>query len=79
MTRSQRYADIDPLLREKMKATIEEIESGAFAKEWSTDREEKLAMLDKIRTLRKDAKMTQWEEATRKAFRIGDAAPGYKK
>ena len=79
MTRSQRYADIDPLLREKMKATIEEIESGAFAKEWSTDREEKLALLDRIRELRKDAKMTQWEESTRRAFRIGDAAPDYKK
>jgi len=74
MTRSQRYADIAPLLQEKMKATIEEIESGAFAKEWSTDREEKMAMLAKVREIRKDVPMTRWEEATRKAFRIGDAA-----
>jgi ketol-acid reductoisomerase len=73
LTRSQRYADLVPLLQEKMKATIEEIESGAFAKEWSSNREKGLAMLEKAREFRKDVPMMRWEEATRRAFRIGDA------
>ena len=33
-------------------------------------------MLEKVRELRKDHPMTKWETATRKAFRIGDAAKG---
>jgi ketol-acid reductoisomerase len=74
LSRSQRYNDAKPLLREQMKATVEEIESGAFAKEWSTGREDKISMLEKIREIRKDHPMTRWEESTRRIFRIGDAA-----
>jgi ketol-acid reductoisomerase len=74
LSRSQRYNDVKPLLQEQMKRTVEEIESGAFAKEWSENRDEKLAMLQQVREIRKDHSMTKWEEATRKAFRIGDAA-----
>jgi ketol-acid reductoisomerase len=76
MTRSQRYGDLVPLLQEKMKTTIEEIESGAFAKEWSANRDKGLAMLEKAREMRKDVPMMRYEEATRRAFRIGDAAKG---
>jgi len=74
MTRSQRYADLVPLLQEKMKTTIEEIESGEFAREWSSNREKGLAMLEKAREIRKDVPMMRWEDATRRAFGIGDAA-----
>lgn len=76
LTRGQRYRHVTPLLEEQMKKTVEEIESGAFAREWSEDREGKLAMLDKVREIRKEHEMTQWEEATRRAFRIGDAGKG---
>jgi ketol-acid reductoisomerase len=65
-----------PLLQEKMKTTIDEIESGAFAKEWSANRDKGLAMLEKAREMRKDVPMMRYEEATRRAFRIGDAAKG---
>ena len=74
LSRSARYMDLAPAIEEKMRATVDEIESGAFAKEWSENREEKLEMLEKVREIRKDHDMTKWELATRKAFRIGDAA-----
>jgi len=74
LTRGERYSEIDPILKKQMRETIEEIESGAFAREWSSDREEKVAMLEKVREKRKKAAFTRWEEETRRAFRIGDAA-----
>ena len=74
LTRSQRYAELVPKLREKMLGSLEEIRSGAFAKEWSEGRGEKLRLLEKSRVVRATHPMTKWEEATRKAFRLGDAA-----
>lgn len=76
MTRMARYKELTPILEEQMARTIREIESGAFAKEWSSDRAGKLAMLEKIAEARKQAPFTKWEDATRKMFRIGNAAPG---
>ena len=57
-----------------MQATVEEIRSGAFAKEWSSDREAKMAFIREARAIQATLPMTQWEERTRRAFRIGDAA-----
>jgi ketol-acid reductoisomerase len=74
ISRSLRYFDLDPLLREKMRETLEEIRSGAFAREWSTDREEKMAFIRRAREAQASLPLTQWEERTRRAFRIGDAA-----
>ena len=76
ITRSARYADLEGTLKERMRETLEEIRSGAFAREWSTDREQKLELLEKVRAVREDLPMTAWEDATRRAFRIGDAARG---
>ena len=73
ISRSLRYFDIDPMLKEKMQATVEEIRSGAFAKEWSTDRETKLEIIRMAREMQKALPMTEWEERTRRLFRIGDA------
>ncbi len=73
ITRSARYADLDGTLKERMCTTLEEIRSGAFAREWSSDRDQKLAVLEKVREIRQDLPMTRWEDATRRAFRIGDA------
>lgn len=75
ISRSLRYFDLDPLLKEKMQATVEEIRSGAFAKEWSTDREGKLEIIRMAREMQKALPMTEWEQRTRRLFRIGDAAP----
>jgi len=74
ISRSLRYFDLDPLLREKMAATVEEIRSGAFAKEWSTDREGKLEIIRMAREMQRALPMTQWEDSARRLFRIGDAS-----
>lgn len=74
ISRSIRYLDLDPLLKEKMRTALEEIRSGAFAAEWSTDREAKLEFVRQAREIQASLPMTQWENRTRRAFRIGDAA-----
>jgi ketol-acid reductoisomerase len=75
ITRSARYADLDPPLRERMRASLEEIRSGAFAKEWSSDRGDKLELLKQVRAMQASLPVTKWEEEARRAFRIGDAVP----
>ncbi len=74
ISRSLRYFDLDPLLKEKRRETLEEIRSGAFAKEWSTKRDEKLQFIKQAREIQAALPMTRWEEQARRAFRIGDAA-----
>jgi ketol-acid reductoisomerase len=74
ISRSLRYVDLDPLLREKMQASLDEIRSGAFAQEWSTDREQKIEFLKQARAIQADLPMTRWENETRQVFGIGDAA-----
>jgi ketol-acid reductoisomerase len=74
ITRSVRYSDLDPTLRQKMRESLEEIRSGAFAKEWSSDRTDKLEMLKQVRAMQASLPMTQWENAARRMFRIGNAA-----
>jgi len=76
MTRGERFKGLDPILREQMNAIIEEIESGAFAREWSSEREQKIAVLEHMQEKRKQATFTRWEDETRRAFRIGNAASG---
>jgi ketol-acid reductoisomerase len=73
VTRSGRYAGLEPILEEQMTRTIEEIRSGAFAREWSTDHEAKLGLLARVLELQGGLPITRWEAETRRAFRIGDA------
>lgn len=75
ITRSANYFDLGPALQEKMQRTLDEIRSGAFAREWSSDREGKLALIEKARAAQMTLPMTQWEDSARRAFRIGNAAP----
>lgn len=75
ISRSMRYFDLDPLLKEKMRITLDEIRSGAFAKEWSTDRAAKLDFIRQAREIQATLPMTRWENQARRAFHIGDAAP----
>lgn len=76
ITRSMRYLDLDPVLKQKMGEALEEIRSGAFAKEWSSDRQGKLELVQQIRSVQASLPVTGWDEATRRAFRIGDFAKG---
>jgi ketol-acid reductoisomerase len=71
VTRSARYADLEPALRQKMQETLDEIRSGTFAKEWSSDRGDKLELLKQVREMQAAMPMTRWEETARRAFRIG--------
>jgi len=74
ITRSARYTDLDALLKQKMGESLEEIRSGAFAKEWSSDRADKLELLKQVRAMQASLPMTKWEDEARRAFHIGDAA-----
>jgi len=74
ISRSLRYFDLDPLLKQKMQESLDEIRSGAFAKEWSADREGKMAFVKQARAIQAELPMTQWENSARRLFRIGDAA-----
>lgn len=74
ISRSMRYFDLDPLLKEKMRQSLDEIRSGAFAREWSDDRETKLEVIRQAREIQATLPMTKWEEQARRAFRIGAAA-----
>lgn len=74
ITRGARYLALDGALKEKMGAVLEEIRSGAFAKEWSDQQEQASEIFEKIRAVRDQMDFTKWEDAARKAFRIGDAA-----
>ncbi|UCE86317.1 MAG: ketol-acid reductoisomerase [Deltaproteobacteria bacterium] len=73
ITRTGRYTELDPILSQKMRETLEEIRSGAFAREWSSDREAKLALVENVRELQRKLPLTAWEDRTRRAFGIGDA------
>src|SRR5512135_3092460 len=74
ITRSARYADLDTALRQKMQESLDEIRSGAFAKDWSRGRADKLELLKQVRATQASLPMTQWEDDARRAFRIGDVA-----
>jgi ketol-acid reductoisomerase len=74
ITRGARYLGLDAPLKEKMGAVLEEIRSGAFAKEWSDHQAQAKELFEKIRAIREELPFTKWENSARKAFRIGNAA-----
>jgi ketol-acid reductoisomerase len=73
ITRGARYLSLDGALKEKMGAVLEEIRTGAFAKEWSEQQEQANEIFEKVRAVRDEMDFTKWEDAARRAFRIGDA------
>jgi ketol-acid reductoisomerase len=74
ITRAPRFFQLAKPAAESMQEILEEIRSGAFAREWSTDREGKLELLEKARQAADQVPMSKWEDAARRVFRIGDAA-----
>lgn len=73
LTRSARFADLD--LESRMATVLREIQDGTFAREWSATGPDGEAMLARVKALRDHLPLTEWEERTRRVFRIGDAAP----
>jgi ketol-acid reductoisomerase len=76
LTRSARFADLEPALQSKMRAVLDEIRSGRFAAEWSGEQGRGMELIEQVRALREQLPLAQWERRAREAFRIGDAAPG---
>jgi len=72
-TRGARFLDLEGPLRERMGRVLEEIRSGGFAEEWSRNREHAQRIFERVREARDRMPIARWEEAARRAFRIGDA------
>jgi ketol-acid reductoisomerase len=72
MTRGARFLSLDGPIKEKMSEVLEEIRSGAFAREWSEAQETAGTLLDKLRDARDQIPLAQWERETRAALRIGN-------
>jgi ketol-acid reductoisomerase len=70
ITRSGRYADLDAELRKRMGVVLDEIRSGAFAEEWSSQQESAGKLFEQIRTARQSLPLADWENRAREAFGI---------
>jgi ketol-acid reductoisomerase len=68
MTRAVRY--MIPQIAETMREVLEEIRSGAFAREWEAEQKSGLPLFRQIKQLRNDHPVAEWERKTREAFRI---------
>jgi len=69
MTRSMRF--MIPQIAQTMKENLEEIRSGAFAREWEAEQKAGLPLFNQIKELRNQHPIAEWDRKTRKAFRIG--------
>lgn len=67
MTRSARFADVD--LKSRMREVLEEIRSGAFAREWQAEQAAGLPVFRQVKEMLEFHPMVAWEERTKKAFR----------
>jgi len=69
MTRSVRF--MDPKTSETMRQVLQEIRSGAFAREWDAELKAGLPVFNQIREMRNVHPIAEWDRKTRSAFRIG--------
>ena len=67
MTRSARFAELD--LKSRMQGVLEEIRSGAFAREWQAEQKAGLPVFKQAKEMMKYHPMVEWEEKAKKAFR----------
>jgi ketol-acid reductoisomerase len=74
VTRGARFMALDGVIKEKMAEVLEDIRSGQFADEWSAKQADANTILENIRQVRDKMPMAKWDQLTRTAFRIGDAA-----
>jgi ketol-acid reductoisomerase len=68
MTRAARY--MNPQIAQTMRDVLEEIRSGAFAREWESEQKAGLPLFNQIKELRNQHPIAEWDRATRKAFHI---------
>lgn len=68
MTRSMRY--MIPQISENMQAVLEEIRSGAFAREWEAEQKAGLPVFSQIKEMRNQHPIAEWERVTREAFHL---------
>ena len=68
VTRGARFAGLE--LRPRMEKVLEEIRSGAFAREWSEEQKNGLPVFSKLRELRESLPIAEWEKLARRAFRV---------
>jgi ketol-acid reductoisomerase len=73
VTRSAQFVTLAEPIKEKMSTILDDIRSGGFADEWSTQQPKASALFEKIREARDKMPLAKWDEATRTAFKIGDA------
>ena len=51
---------------------MDDIRSGRFAAEWTAERENGLALFNQLKEVAKYHPLFEWEQRTRKAFRMDD-------
>ena len=67
MTRSARFADLD--LKSRMAAILEEIRSGAFAREWQAEQAAGMPVFKMAKEMAKHYPLVEWEAMAKKAFK----------
>lgn len=73
MTRGWRFADLD--LKDRLRAALDDIRSGAFAREWQDEQQQGAPRFTQLREMRQFHPLNAWEAATRAAFRMPVQAP----
>ena len=66
LSRGARF--LSPELRERMQTVLEEIRSGAFAKEWTEEQRQGLPRFEALKKAADRQPMAEWEDAARRAF-----------
>jgi ketol-acid reductoisomerase len=69
MTRSVRY--MNPQIAQTLKEVLEEIRSGAFAREWEAEQKAGLPVFNQIKEMRDQHPIAEWDRVTREAFHLG--------
>ncbi len=70
MTRSARVLDVD--LKPRLLQHLDDIRSGRFAAEWAEEQRQGLPLFTQMKALARHHPLFEWEQRTRKAFRMDD-------
>ena len=60
--------DVD--LKPRLLAALDEIRSGRFAEEWTAEQRAGLPLFNQMKAMREHYPLVEWEQRTRKAFRM---------
>lgn len=70
LSRGARFIDLD--FRPRMEKVLDEIRSGAFAREWSHEQESGQPRYQALKAAREKVPLTKWEREARRAFRMDE-------